>query len=1043
MSAPTNVLNGLLRRTRARLYAYATLELGAGAVAGGGLGLGAALLLVGLLPFSLELRYALWALIGGAALVGAGVVVVRRLRPLSDDLVIATHLEEAAFRRGTALGDSVRSAVELRDSAEDDRLGRSRALCDAHIQQTLERLEASEASSSLGGVALAGAVPTLLAFSGVLCAAGLAWLLAQDAVTARFMRLFDDSAADEALRARAANVLPLVTDLTLTLRFPAYMQREDQVIPGSSGDIVAPRGTEVVIEGRSDRSVEEAALLMGDDAIALEVSGERSLKGRFVIDASGSYRFRLVLPGGEVLLDPVAHRITLAPDATPEVELLAPDEDRVVQLDDEIDVLFGVKDDYGVTRVRVVVHRQGSGGEPFQKDLVVSEELPPRELRSKGSFTIAETKARPGDRLSVYVEALDNDTVSGPKVGRSRTRVLTVFSEVEHHRKIIELEEKLLDRMLHVLADELESPLDPELRSKPAEEQLATVTRHLPIAERGAELLLAFDEILKELREDKLTAEEVRRAIANMRADLSGPLREKAELLSSTRNGLVLKKPVLSYVWRHLASHQGSVVEKLEKHILYLEDLLNTQRLKEAEEIAKEMQRTQEALKELIQQYKDSPDDQTRDAILAEIQRMREQMRELMQRLATLQRDVPDEYLNHEAFETREMMQEVMDLDRMIEEGKLDEAAAALEKMVQQTEKMLQEMQENQEQYGGEEYRELREKVERFGQELSALEAAQEELLQRTERQLDAARREAERRLQGKLEDKLKELAEKAKAAGEALSQIHPDGLYVTEQEDTALAEARSEDLQQALESGDLEDALSAAEEAAAAARAAERALDDRTRGRFGTRNRQTLNAREQLSEARPQLEEIVKELRELMPNPADMMSPQQRQAMKKDGQLQQELRQRAEQLQQMMGELGQDLPIFGPQHGQKVDDAKRDMQRASRMLGGERPREARAAQQQALDRLRQLREALEQQQGQGGSGGGLPMPLPGGSSMSEGDGREGDGRRGKTDEVKIPGAEEFKVPDAFRKDILDAMREGAPDEWEGEVRRYYEGLVK
>ena len=70
-------------------------------------------------------------------------------------------------------------------------------------------------------------------------------------------------------------------------------------------------------------------------------------------------------------------------------------------------------------------------------------------------------------------------------------------------------------------------------------------------------------------------------------------------------------------------------------------------------------------------------------------------------------------------------------------------------------------------------------------------------------------------------------------------------------------------------------------------------------------------------------------------------------------------------------------------------------------------------------------------------------MPLPGGSSMSDGNGQQGDGRRGSDDEVEIPGAEEFKVPDAFRKDILDAMREGAPDEWEGEVRRYYEGLVR
>src|SRR5690606_39006385 len=123
--------------------------------------------LVGLLPFSLELRLALWALIAAALVGGAGVVVVRRLLPLRDDLVVASHLEEAAFRRGTAVGDAVRSAVELRDTSVDEAFGRSRPLCDAHIRQTVDRLAAAKAFSSLGGVALAGAVPSLLAFAGV------------------------------------------------------------------------------------------------------------------------------------------------------------------------------------------------------------------------------------------------------------------------------------------------------------------------------------------------------------------------------------------------------------------------------------------------------------------------------------------------------------------------------------------------------------------------------------------------------------------------------------------------------------------------------------------------------------------------------------------------------------------------------------------------------------------------------------------------------------------------------------------------------------
>jgi hypothetical protein len=354
--SPAERLTALLRRARARLSVFGSLELLLGGATGALVGLGLALLLVGLLPFSLELRWALLGLLGLGGLFGAGYVGARRLWPLRNPLVVAVALEEASFRRGLPIGDSVRSAVQLADPSTDERTGRSRALCDAHIASTLERVTASSASASLGGVALGAAVPTLLAAAGVVFLAGAVWLVAPDAVRASFTALFSEEAAEAALKARARDVLPLVTDLKLTLRFPGYMAREDQVIPGSSGDIVAPRGTQVHLEGRADRAVQGAALLLGDDAMALRVEDGRRLEGGFTVQAGGSYRFRLVTPGGDVVLDPVAHRITLSPDEVPEVELLAPEEDATVHLEDEVMLAFLAKDDYGVTRVRVVVH---------------------------------------------------------------------------------------------------------------------------------------------------------------------------------------------------------------------------------------------------------------------------------------------------------------------------------------------------------------------------------------------------------------------------------------------------------------------------------------------------------------------------------------------------------------------------------------------------------------------------------------------------------------------------------------------------------------
>ncbi len=57
--------------------------------------------------------------------------------------------------------------------------------------------------------------------------------------------------------------------------------------------------------------------------------------------------------------------------------------------------------------------------------------------------------------------------------------------------------------------------------------------------------------------------------------------------------------------------------------------------------------------------------------------------------------------------------------------------------------------------------------------------------------------------------------------------------------------------------------------------------------------------------------------------------------------------------------------------------------------------------------------------------------------------GDSGEGAEPSHERVEIPGAEAYKVPEEFRKDLLDAMRQGAPERYKGEVQRYYEELVK
>jgi hypothetical protein len=115
-------------------------------------------------------------------------------------------------------------------------------------------------------------------------------------------------------------------------------------------------------------------------------------------------------------------------------------------------------------------------------------------------------------------------------------------------------------------------------------------------------------------------------------------------------------------------------------------------------------------------------------------------------------------------------------------------------------------------------------------------------------------------------------------------------------------------------------------------------------------------------------------------------------------------------------------------------------MQRAQGELSQRNPQRGHGEQRQALDDLARFKKGLDEMaKNAKGGGGGEGFPFP----FGEEGGREGDGAEASREKVEIPGADQYKVPDEFRRDLLEAMKQGAPEPYKGEVQRYYEELVK
>jgi hypothetical protein len=189
---------------------------------------------------------------------------------------------------------------------------------------------------------------------------------------------------------------------------------------------------------------------------------------------------------------------------------------------------------------------------------------------------------------------------------------------------------------------------------------------------------------------------------------------------------------------------------------------------------------------------------------------------------------------------------------------------------------------------------------------------------------------------------------------------------------------------------------------------------------------------------------EIIRELLSRKQALAKRLSPEERARLQALAQDQDQVKDRTQRLLDEFQSLSQDVPGLPSEIEQNLDQGQAYMRDASGELSLEDPGRALVPEREAKQRLSQARQALEnaaQEMAKGMKpGSGMPFPMPIGAAGRQGQG----GRRGLFNrDFELPPQNAYQVPRAFRQDILDAMKDGSPDEYKDLNRDYYERLVR
>ncbi len=213
----------------------------------------------------------------------------------------------------------------------------------------------------------------------------------------------------------ALSDLPNVERIDLRYSFPAYTGMPPQVVE-NEGDISALKGTNVEITIKVSRPVVSARLLM-DDRSSLELKRESDgrFSGSLRLQRSGSYVVQ-VEAGGKKAAGSPEYEIQALEDAPPKVAISKPMRDVRATSVEEVFAELKAEDDIGIERLEL---RYSVNGTEEKSVILARGKAGENELTATHTFFLEEFKLQPGDVVSYYAKAVDNNNVTGPSTSSS------------------------------------------------------------------------------------------------------------------------------------------------------------------------------------------------------------------------------------------------------------------------------------------------------------------------------------------------------------------------------------------------------------------------------------------------------------------------------------------------------------------------------------------------------------------------------------------------------------------------------------------------
>ncbi len=499
---------------------------------------------------------------------------------------------------------------------------------------------------------------------------------------------------------------PEIGNLSMTLIPPGYTGLPETAAPG--GHIEALKGTVVNLQAQANKPIREGILTLNEkNQLPLHIEADR-LTASLLVFYPGTYSLSIKDAFGFQNQEPVLYRIGLVPDKYPECEIVNPPEELQVSGAEVLPLIYNARDDFGLTSVRLIFQMGG-----LQRSIALKDLKGTRNVRlQQFDWDLASLALKPGERITYRMEVWDNDTVSGPKVGYSRTNTLYLRDEKDRAAREVERAQSIWDALLILLADQLEALKD-----------------RREVSEELARIMTDVDHYLE--RMGKVQPE---------RYDLEALKRNMTSLIRSI-DELTGEK----------------VTQELERLVLLAEDILKKARMEEVEALSREIKNRQSRFLDTLREQKGPLTPEVLQGLLDELEKLRELTAKVMEALSQMAAQLPDDFINSpelEGLNFQDFFKDLDDIQRRLMAGDLKGAMEAAKRLLQNLAEMMAAMSRAGAQSRQGSFDRLQKEMSRQTSELERIVKEQKEILAGTEA--------IERELKGLLETETKELLKQA-----------------------------------------------------------------------------------------------------------------------------------------------------------------------------------------------------------------------------------------------------------------------------------------